>query len=898
MKLISFMMNVDKNLKRIEFLDKGNYKKGTILGEDNKEFWVTYTHYRVNNKRYRLGFSIVDLSDKDYEVYILDSEKEPINKLTSISGKGIKIFYDSNDNNDPDVGSNASGVFYVGVFENGERIYVSPPIYVLPSSLSYNDYLEMINDLIQINEHLIEDNKSKVFLAGKGIQNLVEIGKTLDDMKKVLEKINVNPAASLKAIPAKIKYDPKKAISPKILVEKKMYPFKNKFKGQMKVESVDIYENKIIKYLLNLLKKKIELYIQSLNNYKEQKKREIEIIREQNKQEIDFDSELEKLEKILIDNKKNILNIIKNNKNLENIDKDKDIKISFDIYKKASIPKSRINGKIEDNKIILDCDFITTRENRFISLERGFYFYAFSPFENFQFSKFNAETFKLKIEITNLNELIFFIEEVIESDNLENLIKIEALAKREDHDINDPLCMGSLDYKYRNTSEYYINIKKIYSLNEKEVPEYSEEEIVEKLAPYLNDNYESIVENKRFLELYKKRENSLRCYDDKINELKKAKSRLDEILNLDLFKEVKEEKLILKPTQIFTNDNNYKKIWQYFNVLNKKIYFIHNFIDSNMLLNEKSYLIKSTHEIYEYWTFFKMIDVLISELKWRLKNKNEVLNNLNKYIQWDYFQGNLKAKLEHDLKNNEKIDLVIYFNKNIKSNDGKILRPDFTFEFRKDNRNCIVYLDAKYRNYREQGKEQWFKDIKDVAIDKYTKKFRDTENEPIASFIVHPDTNNEWTFYGGYLDNKLEKKFDMEGIPPEHKFGIFAFTPNNIQYFKNFIKMILEYHLELYNYCWNCGEIDNIEIKVEKTMGGFNKYHYTCKSCGEFWVKNHCEKEGHSLIKHLFNYHTPDTDKKYPWYVKCPRCGKNDNGENTTVFEELCEFPTFDPNIL
>lgn len=52
------------------------------------------------------------------------------------------------------------------------------------------------------------------------------------------------------------------------------------------------------------------------------------------------------------------------------------------------------------------------------------------------------------------------------------------------------------------------------------------------------------------------------------------------------------------------------------------------------------------------------------------------------------------------------------------------------------------------------------------------------------------------------------------------------------------------------------------------------KYHYSCKNCNEFWVKNHCfGSVDHKLIKHRDNYHLLNNDTSNPWHLICPICG-------------------------
>jgi len=81
--------------------------------------------------------------------------------------------------------------------------------------------------------------------------------------------------------------------------------------------------------------------------------------------------------------------------------------------------------------------------------------------------------------------------------------------------------------------------------------------------------------------------------------------------------------------------------------------------------------------------------------------------------------------------------------------------------------------------------------------------------------------------------------------------------------------MIMEYNLGKHNYCWSCG-CEIIDIEINYTESGYEKYYYTCTSCNEFWVKSHCGYRGHKLIKHYNNYHRQPKD--YSWFLVCPTC--------------------------
>lgn len=50
------------------------------------------------------------------------------------------------------------------------------------------------------------------------------------------------------------------------------------------------------------------------------------------------------------------------------------------------------------------------------------------------------------------------------------------------------------------------------------------------------------------------------------------------------------------------------------------------------------------------------------------------------------------------------------------------------------------------------------------------------------------------------------------------------------------------------------------------------KFFVTCPERGEFWVRNHCDRNAHKLIKHSRDNYHKEEYSSYPWYVKCPKC--------------------------
>ena len=117
--------------------------------------------------------------------------------------------------------------------------------------------------------------------------------------------------------------------------------------------------------------------------------------------------------------------------------------------------------------------------------------------------------------------------------------------------------------------------------------------------------------------------------------------------------------------------------------------------------------------------------------------------------------------------------------------------------------------------------------------------------------------------------NNLRVRYRLDGILKEI-----------IYYYQTWFGMLMEYRLGKYETCWHCG-CDDIQKEIKYTVGGFKKFHYTCKKCGEFWVKNHCGHQSghHTLIKHFNNYHK-QVERDHSWYVVCPVCKDGDINPN------------------
>lgn len=383
--------------------------------------------------------------------------------------------------------------------------------------------------------------------------------------------------------------------------------------------------------------------------------------------------------------------------------------------------------------------------------------------------------------------------------------------------------------------------------------------------------HKAIINKKHTIEIGYKKASYLR------KEFQKAHDDLEKLLNIDFLKNTMLKKVKLKSTQVFANDKNYFAVWRMLNTL-KETYLTYDREGVNQLKT------KDIQRLYEHWCLFKMIYLLINIQGWRLNECNSVIKALNEYLksggskeikrfsinlEHDVRQYNTKKKKDDNITDSNtskgKVQLKIHYNRSFLNNDGKVRNPDYTFQFIKNDKVYYVYLDAKYRNYKEQTYRQWIKDIKEIAFEKYYKEFMYTDHKAYASFIIHNCGEDErLTNYGAYPIRGIDTH-----IMPNHSYGAISLMPSKSSDFLKLIKMIMEYHLEEYWTCWNCGESYSIIIEKKKTNGGFYKYYCTCKKCGEFWVKTHCDNKGkHHIVKHLDNYHR--TKGTEPWYVYCP----------------------------
>ncbi|MGE9952593.1 nuclease domain-containing protein [Clostridium perfringens] len=220
-----------------------------------KEGYFYFNQYQRGRRGHILKFAIKVLDNLDktsIRVYLND------NKNTEFKYENkTNYFYI-----DGEVGIEKAGFFYLTIADlNGKCLYKSDKILVKPSIISIEQYDQMVDMLLNINMLLVNQNDSETYLykEGKYIDLSEYILHLVNEIEFNLSNIEKSPGRRLIKEDKKVSYNKIKKFNSKILLEKDMYPFKDKFLAPVTKETFNIYENRLIYNFLLDLKKFIEL---------------------------------------------------------------------------------------------------------------------------------------------------------------------------------------------------------------------------------------------------------------------------------------------------------------------------------------------------------------------------------------------------------------------------------------------------------------------------------------------------------------------------------------------------------------------------------------------------------------------------------------------------------------
>ena len=356
---------------------------------------------------------------------------------------------------------------------------------------------------------------------------------------------------------------------------------------------------------------------------------------------------------------------------------------------------------------------------------------------------------------------------------------------------------------------------------------------------------------------------------------------------------------------------------------------------------------KVTHEVYEYWVFYKLLYEL-SSLGFNFDQGGQISNLIEHFKDFiEHRQGSKKysnyvVRATHrNPKNPIRVDIGYENEFGIAPGSKGTRKPDcYICVHHKDEREdkeCLhwYFIDAKYNKYdrekldrKKSNGKTYFQEIYETAVSKYivdmedilktSPKYKASKHEIRGSYIAmasasdgdRPLSENGRLFGAktSILDkfqpskNEVKKgQIDSTGRGlPGHRYGAIMLTPAHDSELKTLLCMIFEYlesnksddadsnpNLKM---CWKCGGLvkrDEIKIGPEEAENYNIKYYCTCSNeeCRAFRVDNHCQSCGSLIVKHTTdNYHSWDDNVKHSeWAFLCPQCGEG--------VEQQADFP-------
>lgn len=885
------------------FLSAEKYPWKLKMGiESVDQCFITASHMNVDHDFYYIpAFQLIELEDGDTSKnYILKCfPKKGTESTILYYDERYDIFYDfpavkleknkdktkgawhyCNDLGKASVGSINAGVFYLNVYDAGteEKINVKPyKMIVIPSSMSMQQYEDMVNDLLNIKRELIieKDNRGKQSLQLSWQHSLEEFKAVVAAIAEPLRRINQDPKTTLRKEYGKISPKNIKKFDSRILVDLVVYPGKDRCVASIVHESNDTYENQILLYKLSSL----ESY---LNNFSDYIEKQLISDKQKNDAEIQKILDLYGVDSLdsmyrILEHKDmaNFYDLMQNRHQNVEADDEKTIEVEIAIIKNSEDFQFSMyfaGGKLHSKYL---GKWIDDPQKRYsLDYERGTYIIINDDGP----SEVQIRGRRASVELVSSDEhqhLQLYC--AMHSVGVRNIC-LRAKVKITGYDPDD-LLRGKPVFSYPNLYDYDLKVINIISINGAGVGDSIKNETQNLKKIYIYRGY--ILNRTEIMkQIY-----MLRIKQQRINEeLTKHRSYNTEaiailtdelriLMRLDFFKNVTLRANKWKLTQIFSNHKHYKKLYKLLNSLDKKF----QFSDS---VNTKDVIHKKADKLYEYWILVKILYLLTRQQQWQLQGGESIVSLISRILK-----DNKSCEIEdstftltHQGVESGKIIMELIFNRECHG-----LTPDFAFHVTVTNGKGEVkksnwyYLDAKYKNYDSMGSQWWYYDINKVAIKKYINHFVNTDEAATASFIIHTDEQEKYVYFGGYFDKDLCEHFtDYTDDNPKHRFGSFSFLPDHTENFMIFMKLIIEYHFmdeELWRICWDCGSSDTSIPNDKRTIGGNKKYHITCNNCSSFWVRNHCEKNtDHKLVKHATkNYHKEELTGD-PWYVKCPVC--------------------------
>ncbi|WP_462405906.1 nuclease domain-containing protein [Gracilibacillus sp. Marseille-QA3620] len=925
-------VNPNQKLLPIKSVDIGDK-----IARKDKEEWVIPNHYRGQNEKFmrQIGVrfvykknnvekvSIASPDGKCCHDFIYDSDKDIWFEPTLFSNKKRKGYY-LYEESSVLAGITNAGTAKLNWTVNGLSNNFAT-IHFVPSSLSIEDYEEMIADLYRIREGFVRDGRNVAKVGMSSNKVVMELREQLKKLTIAIKQIDANPHMVLDWHMTKKKPYNYGRFDLRMEIEQYMNPGKPNYRSRSLIPHVATYENKLMKQLLEdliryaasrgLTEITTKFLLRDVIDERETlfRKSDLQIQR--------LLGSVENIEDIYTYNR--IHNML-----THDLEQYLDEESSIRKRNKALADYTENPKGLKDMQFIeltLEMNGVFTKSNQYYHHQSVHGMRAQLKYDRREqqlgIKGYALETpsgLKLQVPNSHFGTILLgsnhvqsqfrfykaFCEEAqIQSEHQSRTIVIRGLVRPQTNGI-DAVATPRYDDFYDYTFDF-VYISSIH-INGKEIlvpaDSFSLLEFLDNELPVMMYGAEQSEE--AFMRL--KQLEKLRAFTRYKEEIQNAAAEFDELretaeslLEFPLFSTLDlNERLPIRPTQVFLHNPTYRVAWQ-------AIKRIKHELSASLYVEQHQRQISTgkVEHIFEVWILYKILHLLTNEMGWSLKGYKNVTACLDEYLLGKSHKGlqNLAVTLTW-----QQWQVELYYEPRIDLPCNQYLTPDFVLKFKKNNRSMgIVVLDAKYRNYHSQGAEQWVKDIVDIAIDKYgsMQPIDSKWQAPIlASGIIHSDitiSENAEDMYNPYHVMYNEELFNTNLIDEKaHKYGSIYMIPSKTYVFKNWFRLIMEYHLNEHKVCWNCGEAGDVHERVLLTQRGYPKYYYTCKKCNEFWVKVHCSLNGHKLVKHMNNYHL-QVESRNKWYVVCPSCGDGRPAQEnpqliTTMLEPPLEFINFD----
>lgn len=879
---------------------------GQELNQRKEKEWVVQTHYRESKndcmRQIALRFDspleqgdrvyLHELSGKTGIPFQYDVTHDVWFQPTLFTKKKVRSYYQY-DNNQKLVGLTNAGSVCISVIR--EKTYLAQyRVCFVPSSLKLRDYEEMVSDLYRIREEFVRDERNVAKMALRQDQVLMTLEEQLEKLKKAIIRIDAQPHAMLKLDSMKKKMSVTGRFDIRAEIDQYMSPGQPTYKHRVMKEVVTTYENQLIKQLLQ------DLFLYAERRGTTDAGTNAALRRVQNQQKAFFEKSDMSIQ-AAFQSLDEMNNPVKFEQVYHRFQKEADrylvmeqqIRQIVSEQSNFSVTKETLFGlpyielsclcsgpfiyKHEQSREGLQASFSYDEQNRIFRVQS---YTVPTPFGQVQKTT-NSYFGTIQLISNHIQSHVRLYEAFhnvcLQQTNQRPIpVVLKGYVRPVLNGIDAVATLDPRNPKYNLYSFQFVYLDEVtvdgqsvdVPQTEPDLLEFLNTKIPVKIPnPDAGEEAEMRVKQ---LEQLRALQQEKRHITKQASDYEKLRQTVEQCLTYPLFKEVQlPKRLVSQPTQLFLHDPNYRSAWQ-------AVKRIEQELSASLYTKEHEQLIGTTkvEQIYEVWTLYKILQLATQEMGWSFDNKSSIREVLDRYM----LEGKTLEQFSATIRL-EEWAIELYYEPVIHLQNGNYVTPDFVLRYMyKGVPRGLVILDAKYRNYDSQGNEQWVRDVEQIAMNKYG-QLRPIDSKwqlPLLhSGIIHCDEaisdGHEETYNPYHVLYNRDQFQMMLTAQTAHRFGSLYMIPSQVHVFKNWFRMIFEYHLKSYRCCWSCGERKDVAMRQLVTLGGNPKYHYTCKACNEFWVKVHCRQHGDHLVKHTLNYHL-QVRRNQRWFVVCPTC--------------------------